>query len=109
MGTLLAKHVTCILVGMAFQSAWAVDCGPYQVLHLQAQPGDALVHLSDSSGTYWKSLGAWSQPSTKPYLALAMQASATQRAVYLRYADPYVCATTDYSSTPQMLRVDAAQ
>lgn len=98
-----------LVLGMAGTSAWAVDCGPYQVLHLQAQLGDALVHLSDSGGSYWKSLGAWSQPTTKPYLALAMQAIATQKAVVLRYADPYVCASTDYSTTPQMFRLNGTQ
>lgn len=103
------RHAVHLVLVTAGQCAWAADCGPYQVLHLQAQPGEVLVHLSDSSGTYWKSLGAWSQPSTKPYLALAMQASATQKAVVLRYADPYVCATTDYSTTPQMFRLNGTQ
>jgi hypothetical protein len=85
----------------------AIDCGPYKVVIIQAQQGDVLMQVSSGGVTTWKSLGQWSAPATRPYLAITQQALAMDRSIFLRYADPYTCASTDYFTQPQMVRLDS--
>lgn len=90
-------------------SAHAIDCGPYKVVAIQAQTTDVLVLLRSATGQggdFWKSLGLWSSSSTRPYLAIVQQALATDRWISLRYADPYICSATDYSTQPHMVRLE---
>lgn len=99
----------CLSFMLVPTGARAVDCGPYRILRIQAQQGDVLVNLVADGPDVWKSLGAWSSPSTRPFLSLAQQAAAMNRLIYLRYADGHVCASTDYVTQPQMVRVDVSQ
>jgi hypothetical protein len=86
--------------------AQAADCGPYTVVSIQAQSGDVLVYLTDQTGSgFWKELGPWSAPSTKPYLAVVQEALAMGRQITLRYGDPYACTSTDYVTAPYMVRM----
>src|SRR5688500_6473984 len=105
----LAASLLPVLLAMRANSAHAVDCGPYKIVSIQAQPGDVLVRLIGGGADIWKSLGAWSAPATKPYLAIAQQAVAMDRSVFFRYGHPYVCGNTDYGTTPLMVRMDAMQ
>jgi len=94
-----------VTFGLSSGAARAIDCGPYKVVSVQAQGGDVLVLLTDQSGGFWKTLGPWSSPSTKPYLAIAQQAIAMDRPILLRYADGYSCTATDYNTQPYIVRM----
>lgn len=89
------------------QSFAQVDCGPYKVMSIQTQETDLLALLKSQSGQEsWKQIGSWSKPSTKPYLAILMQAYAMKKNITLRYiTDNYNCDETDYITVPWMVRM----
>ncbi|WP_200953081.1 MULTISPECIES: hypothetical protein [unclassified Rhizobacter] len=97
--------IFAVAMGLASTSANAVDCGPYKVASVQAQQGDVLIYVTDQNGGFWKTLGAWSAQSTKPYMAVAQQAIAMDRPILLRYADGYSCASTDFTTQPYMVHM----
>lgn len=101
-----AAIISAILVAGVSGNAMAVDCGPYQIDNIQVQTTDVLVAVRSGSSTVWKSLGLLSSAATKSYLAIAMQAFAMNRTVILRFADPHTCGTTNYSTMPQMIRIN---
>jgi len=83
-------------------------CGPYKVLGIQTQSsGLLLARLQFPNGAiYWKKIGDWSIPTTKPYMAILMQAYAMKEQITLRYSeDNYNCDITDYGTTPEMIRI----
>lgn len=101
----MKRYFSVVLVLLA-GTAQAVDCGPYLVEHIQAQKTDILVLLREpGAAAWWKSLGTWSHPATSHYQALIQQAMASGRAVVLRFNDPYTCASTDYGTQPEMVRL----
>lgn len=101
----LSTMAAALFLALAATGARAIDCGPYKVVSVQAESGGVLVYLTDQSTGFWKTLGGWSTPSTKPYLAVMQQAIAMDRPVLLRYADGYSCTATDYATQPSMIRM----
>lgn len=56
---IFAKHFAWLLlvtILLGATRAMAADCGPYKVLHVQAQPGAALIHVTGPSVDAWKAL-----------------------------------------------------
>lgn len=103
-----ARVALAALAGAASGTAWgqATDCGPYKLTAIQAQSGDLLANVVDASGNYWKEIGAWTAPATKPYQALLQQALATGTGIVLRYTIVgYNCAQTDYGNVPVIVRL----
>ena len=99
----LAGLASLAVSGAAFGGT---DCGPYKVSAVQAQSGDLLANVVDSSGNYWKEIGPWTGASTKPYQALLQQAAATGAAILLRYdVASYNCGSTDYTTVPVVVRL----
>lgn len=103
------KYILVLIFSMFFcnLSFAQVDCGPYKVMSIQTQETDLLALLKSQNGREsWRQIGLWSKPSTKPYLAILMQAYAMKKNITLRYiADSYNCDETDYVTVPWMLRM----
>lgn len=104
MKRIISLIVTICICNLSFAQ---VDCGPYRVMQIQTQDTDLLVLLKSQNGQEsWKQIGPWSKPSTKPYLAILMQAYALKKNINLRYiADNYNCDETDYITVPWMVRM----
>jgi len=104
----MIKIVLSLSICIFSSTALAVtNCGPYKVKTIQTQSNDILVEFLASNGTsYFKQIGLWSSSSTRPYLATIMQALAMDKSIMIRYnPDDYVCASTDYSNAPVMVRL----
>ena len=100
----LAGLVCLAASGAAFGQQ--TDCGPYKITAIQAQGGDLLVNAVDASGNYWKEIGAWTAPATKPYQALLQQALITGSGIVFRYGiAAYNCNQTEYGTVPAMVRL----
>lgn len=84
-----------------------VDCGPYKVETIQPSTTDVLVKFKSSNGgLFWKKIGDYSSPATKPYLAILMQAFAMNKNIVIRYlSDPYICDSTDFHNIPMMVNL----
>ena len=84
-----------------------VDCGPYKVESIQPSTTDILVRFKSNNGSlFWKKIGDYSNPATKPYLALLMQAFAMNKNIVIRYLpDSYTCDSTDFYNIPMMVNL----
>lgn len=104
----MKKIVLSLSICFFSTSALAVtNCGSYKVRSIQTQANDVLVEFLSSDGkSYFKQIGLWSSPSTRPFLATAMQAFAMNKPVSIRYAqDNYLCASTEYTIPIIMIRI----
>lgn len=103
------KNIIVLIFSMLFCNLCfaQVDCGPYKVMSIQTQETDLLALLKSQNGQEsWKQIGSWSKPSTKPFLAVLMQAYAMKKNITLRYwNDNYNCDETDYITVPWMVRM----
>lgn len=104
----MKKYYILITLLLCQYSFAFTDCGPFKVVQIQTQATDLLVLLRAASNNvaYWKQIGPWSNPSTKPHLALLMQSYAMNKNILLRYSsDGYSCFNSDYNSIPTMIRI----
>ncbi|MBO3658438.1 hypothetical protein [Acinetobacter haemolyticus] len=108
----IRKFKKIVLILFAFFSASfanaMTNCGPYKVLGIQSQAdGRILIRLQLGTNTItWKKLGNWNVPTTRPHMAVVMQAYAMGDAIVLRYqSDNYDCQSVDYSTDLDMVRI----
>lgn len=96
-----------MILAFAFVSGTAAagDCENLEIIAIQAQKGDVLIEVSNSTWTVWKTLGLQGAESTKSYQAIAQQAFATNQKITLRFPLGVECDKTDYATVPDMIRI----
>ncbi len=86
---------------------WGIDCGPATVKAIQTQKNEVLVLLenTEANWTVWKGLGKRSDNFIDSYQAVVQQAMAQQKKIILRLPITDKCNTTDYYTSPFMVRI----
>ena len=94
------------------QAAVAVlGCGPYKVIIIQPNRVSIDLKLKTSDGTQvWKTLGKYTEPSTRYFQAAAQQALATNTELNMRFDDDYqgrggTCSANDSSYPPLVVQL----
>lgn len=104
----MKKTITLLFtISLCNLSFAQVDCEPYKVETIQLSTTDILVRFESNNGSlFWKKIGHYSNPATKPYLALLMQAFTMNNNIVIRYlSDPYTWDSTDFYNIPMMVNL----
>lgn len=106
------KYLFALLMGAAFFSTASqatVECGPAEVTMIMGDSNAIYINISTSGWLSTKTIGRYGFATTKAYLAIVQQAFDSGMSVTLGFEDGYDCATNDWGTLPEFVKISAPQ